>query len=264
MKKNTRISIISAVYNAEETIGRMIESVIDQTYENLELIIIDGGSLDRTVQIIKHYGEYIDFWVSESDRGIYHAMNKGARKATGDYLYFLNGDDWLHHSEVFQKVSQKIDQQKYDLIYGNVVRVYPDFEVEISRGFSLSLLKRGKIPPHQASLLSKASFCSLDGYREKFQSAGDLDLYCRFEKTAQTTKYVNIPFAYVRSGGVSSQKEISTPEVFHVIKSYFGIFPAVRFQIRMIFEKLLKSVLQQLGMESIYKKMLKYILTKNI
>lgn len=258
MCENYRISIVSVVYNAEDVLGRMIESVIRQTYNNLELVIMDGGSSDGTVEIIKEYEEYVDFWKSEADEGIYHAMNKGAQKATGDYLYFLNADDWFYDSDVLKRIIQEIGNKQYELVYGNVVRIYPSFEVEIVRDFNKFALARGKIPPHQASFISKRVFWSLQGYQERYQSAGDLDFFCRLEERSPSYKYLDESIACVSSGGFSSRKDISSPEVVQVIKKYYGPVPAARVQARLAVERIIKSTLLRVGLRDLYQKMLKY------
>lgn len=260
MSENYRISIISAVFNADDVLGRMIESVICQNYNNLELIIMDGGSSDGTVEIIKKYKEHVDFWKSEADEGIYHAMNKGAQKATGDYLYFLNADDWFYDSEVLKRIIQKIgiNKKQYELVLGKVVRIYPSFKVEISRDFNKSVLARGKIPPHQASFISKKTFWSLQGFQERFKSAGDLDFFCRLEKRKPSFKYIDESVAYVSSGGFSSRKGVSNPEVVQVIKKYYGPLPAARVQTIFAIERLVKNILLRVGLRGLYRKMLRY------
>ena len=95
--KEKAITIITVVYNDIKHIEETIKSVINQTYKNIEYIIIDGGSTDGTLGIIKKYEKYINYWVSESDKGIYNAMNKGVKKTTGDYLYFLNSKYLVLH-----------------------------------------------------------------------------------------------------------------------------------------------------------------------
>ena len=96
MMNNFKISIVTVSFNAVKTIEQTILSVINQTYENIEYIIIDGGSTDGTIDIIKKYEDQISYWVSEKDKGIYDAMNKGIDIATGDYVYFIQSADVLN------------------------------------------------------------------------------------------------------------------------------------------------------------------------
>mgnify|MGYP001033420933 FL=1 len=101
---DTLISVVTVSYNAVLTIEQTILSVINQTYPNVEYIIIDGGSTDGTVDIIKKYADKIAYWVSEPDKGIYDAMNKGGLKATGDFIQFLNAGDWFENEHVIEKI----------------------------------------------------------------------------------------------------------------------------------------------------------------
>ncbi len=110
-KSLPKITVITVVYNRVNTIEQTISSVVNQTYSNIEYIIIDGGSTDGTVDIIKKYEKQIDYWVSEPDGGIYDAMNKGARVATGDYVQFLNSDDCFCAYDIIGRVVQEIDNE---------------------------------------------------------------------------------------------------------------------------------------------------------
>ena len=119
MSNSSKVSIITVVFNGEKFLEKTIKSIINQTYENVEYIIIDGGSTDATVDIIKKYEGRIDYWASEKDNGIYDAMNKGIDLASGEYLLFLGADDHLHKNiinDIF-----KDTQKEYSLIYGNVL-----------------------------------------------------------------------------------------------------------------------------------------------
>lgn len=117
-KKYPKISIITVCFNSAKTIEQTILSVINQTYSNIEYIIIDGKSTDGTVDIIKKYQDKIAYWVSEPDGGIYDAMNKGIEKATGDYIYFINSGDYVA-VDIFNQIEATLCQG-YDFIYGRV------------------------------------------------------------------------------------------------------------------------------------------------
>jgi glycosyltransferase involved in cell wall biosynthesis len=114
------ISIITVVYNCVNTLEKTILSVVHQDFYNFEYIIIDGGSTDGTLEIIKKYQDNIKLWISESDKGIYDAMNKGVKIAKGDYLYFLGGDDLLFSNSVLYNISIKLTD-KNKIYYGNVL-----------------------------------------------------------------------------------------------------------------------------------------------
>ncbi len=112
-----KVSIVTVVYNDAKGLEKTIKSVINQTYKNVEFIIIDGGSTDGTVEIIKKYEDYIDYWVSEEDKGIYDAMNKGIKAATGTWINFMNAGDVFVDCEVLSSIDFLAYQNLY-LIYG--------------------------------------------------------------------------------------------------------------------------------------------------
>lgn len=118
--ENPLISVITVVYNAAQTLEPTMLSVINQTYKNVEYIIIDGGSTDGTVDIIKKYEDKIAYWVSESDKGIYDAMNKGIDRATGEWINFMNAGDSFATQDVLCTVFERGHYNDIDIIYGNV------------------------------------------------------------------------------------------------------------------------------------------------
>lgn len=125
--KTLKITVITVCYNAEDTIEQTIKSVLRQTYPNIEYIVVDGASQDKTMDVVKQYaGEGKIKWISEPDGGIYDAMNKGIRMATGDYLQFLNAGDTLIDYDVIAKVAEKIAISHADIVYGNILYQYPD------------------------------------------------------------------------------------------------------------------------------------------
>jgi glycosyltransferase involved in cell wall biosynthesis len=123
MNSHLKISVVTVCYNAASTLENTILSVLHQTYSNIEYIIIDGGSTDGSVEIIKKYSNRLFYWISEPDKGIYDAMNKGGLKATGDFIQFLNSGDILYNAEVLSNVAKKILDSKCDVIYGDMVYV---------------------------------------------------------------------------------------------------------------------------------------------
>lgn len=113
------ISIITVSFNSADTIERTIRSIINQTYPNIEYIIIDGGSTDGTVDIIKKYASKISYWCSEPDKGIYDAMNKGALKATGEYIQYINSSDTIYNNTTTEEIVKELNN--IDVIYGDLV-----------------------------------------------------------------------------------------------------------------------------------------------
>ena len=118
-----KISIITVVWNNATTIKDAIDSVISQTYENIEYIIIDGASTDGTVKIVKSYGDKISKFISEKDKGLYDAMNKGIAQATGDIVGILNSDDFYIDEFVIEKVVKEFEEKKCDSVYADLIYV---------------------------------------------------------------------------------------------------------------------------------------------
>ena len=118
-----KISVVTVSYNAVTTIEETILSVVNQTYKNIEYIIIDGGSTDGTVDIIKKYADRIDYWVSEPDKGIYDAMNKGIVKSTGEWIHFLNAGDVYLNTHILEDCIRCFNEKKVkaDVLYGDVI-----------------------------------------------------------------------------------------------------------------------------------------------
>ena len=121
----TKVTVVTVTYNAAESLEKTILSVLQQNYSNVEYIIIDGGSTDGSVEIIKKYSDKIAYWVSEPDRGIYDAMNKGIRKATGEWINFMNAGDLFFHESTLSSVFSKQNHSLYDIMYSDVMCVYP-------------------------------------------------------------------------------------------------------------------------------------------
>lgn len=125
--KALKVSVITVCRNAENVIEKTISSVVEQTYENIEYIIVDGASQDKTLEIVTRYAEKGNIkYITEPDRGIYDAMNKGIRMSTGDYLEFLNAGDALINHNVIEKVVDEITKCQADIVYGNILYHYSD------------------------------------------------------------------------------------------------------------------------------------------
>ena len=127
MSNNYMVSIITVVYNGEDFLEASIQSVINQTYENIEYIIIDGGSTDNTTKLIKRYKDKVDYWVSEKDSGVYDAMNKGIDASNGDFLFFLGADDLLADNilgKIFNDLKNKYFYERCFCICSCIVNLY--------------------------------------------------------------------------------------------------------------------------------------------
>lgn len=211
------ITVVTVVFNGEKFLEETILSVINQTYDNVEYIIIDGGSTDGTLDIIKKYEHAIDYWVSEKDNGIYDAMNKGLKVATGDWVIFMNAGDSIYQNETFQNVSDKlIEKNKFSFVVGNTKRIYeggyfiskPEFFCDPRKGMGFS---------HQ-SVFSRLEFHKNIPFDLKFKLMADFDFFCK----AKEFEYIPIIISNFATGGQSRIKwKLNLRERGIIFKKYF-------------------------------------------
>lgn len=182
-----KFSIITVCYNAENEIEKTVLSVLKQTYNNIEYLIIDGGSNDGTINIIKHYGDKIIFWISEPDKGIYDAMNKGLNHACGDYLLFLNAGDWLYDETVIAKVASAINDNA-TFAYGKIVVQYSDFMYVTDPALECRSQVRSVLQP---ATFTKLSYHKQHPFDIRFRSSADYKLYYdAFTKDKEIFQYI--------------------------------------------------------------------------
>lgn len=165
-----RVSIVVPSFNAEKTLGLCLQSVVDQSYDNLELIIIDGASTDDTLDIIKDFEEYITYWVSEKDQGIYDAMNKGFERSTGDWLYFLGADDTLENNALWSVFNTDVNGH---VAYGKV-QLQPSGRT-IGEEYTTEDLAR-RVICHQAMFMHKDVFHKVGRFDLRYPSNADYAL----------------------------------------------------------------------------------------
>jgi glycosyltransferase involved in cell wall biosynthesis len=200
------ISVITVVYNGAATLESTLLSVLEQTYSRVEYILVDGGSTDGTLQLIDRYKTRIAAWTSERDKGVYDAMNKGLRMATGDWVYFLGSDDRLQDKEVLNDIFSDPATRDYDLLYGDVTS--PSYKGLYDGPFTFEKLLSRNIS-HQAIFYKRARFESLGGYDLHFRMHADWDLNIRWFKTpGMRVKYVGRHIADFGAEGLSSGHDV--------------------------------------------------------
>lgn len=207
--QNIKFSVITVCYNSEKTIQKTLQSIKDQTYKNIEYIIIDGGSIDSTLAIIDEYKDIVDVIVSEPDNGIYDAMNKGIKLATGDYIGFLNSDDY-YTNDIFEEYYKSLVKHKSDYIYADTI-YYNDNESwtykcnHPQEKKFIKFLNKGTQFCHQTLYVKKLTFMKVGIFNEQFIISADYDFFLRLFHY-KDTKGFYIPkivcFFYI--GGKSS------------------------------------------------------------
>lgn len=202
-----KLSVITVSLNSEEEIENTIVSVAEQTYENREHIIIDGGSQDSTVDIIRKYSKHLSYWVSEPDNGIADALNKGIEHATGDYILFINSDDFLIDDKALESIYNSI-QDQLDYYIFQVMSFYPDESRKLrpNRNFGLSTyFKMGSC--HQGHVISRKLFERYGSYDTSFKIGMDYDFVLRVLSQQVTSKSVNVAVSCMGQTGISSRSD---------------------------------------------------------
>ena len=207
IKMALKVTIITPVFNGASTIENTIESIIQQDYENIEYIIVDGKSTDGTVSLIEKYADQIDKFVSEPDRGIYDAVNKGIKVASGDILCTLNCDDMYADSTIISQMVEFIQSNVLDAAYGDIVYVDRHDTNCVKRFWETGEYKKGSfrygwVPPHPAFFCRKEIFDKYGDFNDQFEIAGDFELMLRFiEKHQIKIGYLPKIIVKMRIGG---------------------------------------------------------------
>jgi glycosyltransferase involved in cell wall biosynthesis len=224
----TKLSIITINYNDKEGLKKTIESVINQTWQDFEFIVIDGGSIDGGIQVIEQYKDKIDHWVSEPDKGVYSAMNKGIRVATGDFIIFMNSGDCFYNENVLDENEKQLTGD-YDIYYGDYYRVKPNSirKKTFPEKLSFSFFYSGTLS-HQSSFIRRKLFYDIFLYNEDYKIASDWEFFI------YAICHKNVPYKYLKTTisnfdftGISSiakHKHVSDVERRKTLEKYFPLF----------------------------------------
>ena len=230
--KHPKFSIITVTYNAASVLEDTIQSVITQTYKNVEYIIVDGDSSDRTLEIANKYKEHIHCIISEPDKGLYDAMNKGIKKATGDYLCFLNAGDELHEDDTLQLMVHSITERDLpDVLYGETAIV--DEEGHFLRMRRLSTpeelnwksFKKGMVVCHQAFFARRAL---VPLYDMQYRFSADFDWCIKIMKKSTILHNTHLTLIdYLNEGVTTHNHKASLKERFHIMCKHYGYIPTI-------------------------------------
>lgn len=221
---STTISVVIAVYNGKGTLQQCLDSVIQQTYARVELIVIDGGSTDGTVDLIRANQQKINYWISEPDRGIYNAWNKALAQVKGDWICFLGADDYLWNVQVLARMAEQLAFVPLDIrvAYGQIMLLNGNDAELYSLGEAWSTVKRRfkqtMCLPHPAVMHRRSLFMDRGYFDESFRIAGDYELLLRELKTNDAFFLGNIVMTAMRQGGVSSDPA-NTLQGLHEVRS---------------------------------------------
>lgn len=213
-----KISMITVCYNSAKTIEDTLKSVLSQTYKDYEYIIVDGKSKDNTLDIIKRYEKKFKGklkYISEKDKGLYDAMNKGIKMASGDIIGIINSDDVIASSNVFELVIKTFKKNKCDGVYSNLLIKDENLD-KVVRTFKSGRgnYKKGFYPPHPTLYLKKNVYDDLGYFDLQYRIAADYDFMLRVMKNDKKLEFVDEYFTYMRAGGTSTDG----------LKSYYKSF----------------------------------------
>jgi len=205
-----KVSIITATLNSEKNISSCLNSISSQKYKNIEHIIIDGKSTDQTLEIINRHTYKPAKLISEKDKGIYDALNKGIKNATGGIIGFLHSDDIFENEYVIEELVRAFEKSDRDLVYGNILHVHREntkkiFRIWISLPFRKNLLKEGWMPPHNGLFVRRKIFLKYGVYNINFKIAADYEWILRvFSKDSVKAFYIDKLILRQRIGGKSN------------------------------------------------------------
>lgn len=244
-----KFSIITVTYNAGKTLEDTIQSVIAQTYRNVEYIIVDGNSQDNTQEIIRKYQAHIHQWVSEPDNGLYDAMNKGIKLATGDFLCFLNAGDKLHDGDTLQLMAHSINNVKElpDVLYGETAIV--DEQGQLLRMRRLSApeqlnwksFREGMLVCHQA-FFARRELATTTPYDLQYRFSADFDWCIRIMKQAKDIHNTRLVLVdYLNEGMTTRNHKASLKERFRIMCKHYGTATSILLHIHFLFRLLYRK-----------------------
>lgn len=229
-KRFMRISVVTVCYNAAATIADTLDSVAAQTHPNIEHIVVDGASKDETMNVIHQHGGRVAKIISEPDKGIYDAMNKGLKHATGDVVGFLNADDFYASPQSLSLIADAFKDPSIDACYGDLCYVEQEDVNAIVRywrssPFKPRLFEVGWCPPHPTFYARRSVFEKYGHFDASYRIAGDADLMMRFlERDHIRAHYIHEVLVKMRVGGASNQSLSSiikqNKEVWRSLKAY--------------------------------------------
>ena len=245
MNINPLISIVTVTYNSEKFIKDCVSSVNKQTYNNIEHVLVDGNSKDSTVELFKKNAFRNPTIVSENDKGIYDAMNKGIKLSKGDYIGFLNSDDYFSSEKSIEIIVQNLKKYNVDCVHGNILFLSKKNKINRvwkSKDYYKGAFSESWTPAHPTFYCKSSLFNKYGGFKIEYKIAADVELMLRFlNKNNVSSKYLTESLVIMREGGVSTKSLNSTLTIssevrrahyennleFSWLKYFFGKFKKV-------------------------------------
>jgi glycosyltransferase involved in cell wall biosynthesis len=231
-----KITVITVCFNSAASIADTLASVVAQTYPTIEHIVIDGESTDDTVNIVRDRGKHVARLISEPDRGIYDAMNKGIRISSGEVIGFINSDDFLASPDVIAKVARAFGDPSIDACYGDLCYVKPDDVASVVRywrssAFSPGLFLRGWCPPHPTLYVRRRVYERFGEFDLRYRIAADAELMMRFLEVHRINAlYLPEVLVHMRIGGITNRSVGNVMrqnlEIWRALKDH-GLRPSV-------------------------------------
>lgn len=248
------VSIVTVVFNGVVSIEDTILSIINQTYDNIEYIIIDGGSIDGTQDVIKKYEERIFYWKSEPDKGIYDAMNKGIATATGEYIIFMNGGDKFHDFNTVKKIF--IENTNQDLIYGNTL-LYTDGETCLSEAKNFEKIKYGMPFCHQ-SVFVKLEIMKKHNFSLDYRLASDYNFFMSLYNEGKYSFKKTEELISIYDNCGASMSLLTIKEKFLIAKNYYPYSSSSAFHYGQLTYYTLTAFLKRILPKSILTNLIKF------
>lgn len=240
-----KLSVITVTYNAEHTLERTLKSVREQTYPAIEHIIVDGNSNDGTVALIHRYENERLKWISEPDKGLYDAMNKGIKMATGDYLCFLNAGDTFYDTDTVQKIFASIDEDHSpDILYGETAIVDDNGRflhmrrLQAPKNLTWKSFKHGMVVCHQAFIVKREL---VEPYDLSYRFSSDFDWCIRMMKKAKNIYNTDLILVdYLNAGMTTANRKASLRERYRIMEKHYGKVSTFLYHIWFVIRAMIK------------------------
>lgn len=240
-----KLSVITVTYNAEHTLERTLKSVREQTYPAIEHIIVDGNSNDGTVALIHRYENERLKWISEPDKGLYDAMNKGIKMATGDYLCFLNAGDTFYDTDTVQKIFASIDEDHSpDILYGETAIVDDNGRflhmrrLQAPKNLTWKSFKHGMVVCHQAFIVKREL---VEPYDLSYRFSSDFDWCIRMMKKAKNIYNTDLILVdYLNAGMTTANRKASLRERYRIMEKHYGKVSTFLYHIWFVIRAIIK------------------------